>query len=151
MVLIKATVCHKSQTDAHHPSNYTRAGLEITFRPRDDKFSREGQLHPDSEKFFGSSRSGATEGVLRRDAWKWENCLHASKRKRGSSLRNPCFDIHYVSRMESHDSAPDKKLSYALVVTVQAKNISNLYDQIVRKYATLLEPLSPIFEVPLHT
>ena len=151
MVLIKATVCHKSQTDPHHPSNYTRAGLEITFRPRDDKFSREGQLHPDSEKFFGSSRTGATEGVLRRDAWKWENCLHASKRKRGSSLKNPCFDIHYISRMEGHDSDTDQKLSYALVVTVQAKDISNLYDQIVRKYATLLEPLSPVLEVPLRT
>ena len=151
MVLIKATVCHKSQIDAHHPSNYTRAGLEIIFRPRDDRFSREGKIHPDSDKFFGSSRTGATESVLRRDAWKWENCLHASKWKRGSSLKNPCFDIHYISRMEGHDSDFDQKLSYALVVTVQAKNISNLYDQIVRKYATLLEPLRPVFEVPLRT
>ena len=146
-VLIKATICYKSQTDPHHPSNYTRAGLQVTFRPHDGKFSRATQIHPNPAPFFGSFQIGATEDVLRRDAWKWENCLHASKRKRGSSLRNPCFDIHYNSRMEGHDSNLDQKLSYALVVTVQAKNISDLYDQIVRKYATQLKPLSPVLGV----
>ena len=150
MVSIKATICYKSQTDPHHPSNYTRAGLEVMFRPHDDKFSHDGQLHPKSESFFGSHKVGATEDVLRRDAWKWENCLHASKNKRGSSLRNPCFDIHYNSRLESQNFTPNEKLAYALVVTVQAKKISDLYDQIVRKYATRLKQLTPVLELPLR-
>lgn len=147
-VLIKATICYKSQIDPHHPSNYTRAGLQVTFRPHDDKFSN--GVHPKSESFFGSYAAGAPEDVLRRDARKWENCLHASKRKKGSSLRNPCFDIHYNSRLEGHDFTPDQSLPYALVVTVQAEDISDLYDQIVRKYATQLKQLTPVLELPLR-
>lgn len=150
-VVIRATICYKSQTDPHHPSNYTRAGLQVTFRPHDDKFTlRPNQIHPDPDSFFRSHKIGAAKNMLRHDAWKWENCLHASKRKRGSSLRNPCFDIHYNSRSEGHDSNHDRKLSYALVVTVQAKNISNLYDQILREYATRLEQLIPVLELPLR-
>lgn len=151
MVAIKATICYKSQIDPHHPSNYTRAGLELTFRPHDGKFTRSGQVHPDTKSFFGTSPTGATEDELRRDAWKWENCLHASKSMRGTSLQNPCFDIHYNSRLESRNFSPRHKLPYALVVTIQAKNATDLYDQVVRKYATQLEPMKPVLNIPIQT
>ncbi len=151
MVLIKATLCYKSQTDPHHPGNYTRAGLDVTFRPHDKKYTRDKQLHPDSASFFGLSKMGATEIELRRDAMKWENCLHHSVNKRGSSLNNPCFDIHYNSRLEGRNFVHSEKLPYALVVTVHAKSISDLYNQIVRRYATQIEPLRPIVEIPITT
>ena len=151
MVSLKATICYKSHTDPHHPGNYTRAGLEVTFRPHDERFTREGQLCPDSKSFFGSFPTGAAEDELRRDAWKWENCLHASRRMQGRSLHNPVFDIHYNSRLEGRNFAPDRKLPYALVVSVQAKGVADLYDQIVRRYAARLEPLRPILEVPVRT
>ncbi|EFO33880.1 peptidase S8 and S53, subtilisin, kexin, sedolisin [Roseibium sp. TrichSKD4] len=151
MVSITATLCYKTQTDPHHPGNYTRAGLEVTFRPNDTKYSRDEQVHPNSDSFFGSSLPGATEDELRHDAWKWENCLHAVKRKRGSSLINPCFDIHYNARLEGRNYAPPEKLSYAMVVSVQAKGVADLYDQVVRQYATQIEPLRPILEVPIRT
>lgn len=150
-VSITATLCYKSQTDPHHPGNYTRAGLEVTFRPHDEKFSRDDQLHPDPKSFFGSNTIGLTEEELRRDAWKWENCLHSSRKFIGSTLRNPCFDIHYNSRLEGRGFNPDEKLPYALVVTVKAKKIKDLYDQVVRQYANRLEPLRPILEVPIRT
>lgn len=150
-VNIKATVCYKSKTDPHHPSNYTRSGLELKFRPHDGKFSRDEQVHADTKSFFGSSPTGATEDELRKDAWKWENCLHASKTMRASSLNNPCFDIHYNARLEGRNFLPSEKLPYALVVTVHAKNAVDFYDQIVRKYATQLEPLKPVLEIPLQT
>ena len=89
------------------------------------------------------------EEELRRDAWKWENCLHGALRFQGRSLRNPAFDIHYNARLEGRDFAPDKTLSYALVVSVQAKNVSDLYDKIIRRYATLIEPLRPVVEIPI--
>lgn len=149
-VLIKATLCYKSQIDPHHPSNYTQAGLEPTFRPHDGKFSRPKQVHPDSRAFFGSAAAGATEEELRRDAWKWENCMHAAGRMYGRSLSNPCFDIHYNARLEGRNFSPDQNLSYALVITVQAKQIADLYDQIIRKYATLLEPLRPVLDIPVY-
>ncbi len=151
MVNLKATVCYKSQTDPHHPGNYTRAGLEIAFRPHSEKFKNETQTHPNTKSFFGSSPSGATEDELRRDAWKWENCLHSTLQMRGSSLHNPVFDIHYNSRLEGRNFSPDHKLPYALVISVQARGVADLYEQIVRKYATQLEPMRPILEVPLQT
>ena len=150
-VWIRATICYKSQTDPHHPGNYTRAGLEVTFRPHDCKFFGDSQLHPKSAPFFGTSLPGATEDKLRLDAWKWENCLHAAKRKRGSSLQNPCFDIHYNSRLEGRNFSPAEKLKYAMVVTIQAKSTVDLYNQIVRQYATQIEPLRPILNIPLRT
>jgi hypothetical protein len=151
MVSLSATVVYKSQTDPHHPGNYTRAGLEVTFRPHGGRFSSDGQVHPDSKSFFGSSPSGAGEDERRRDALKWENCLYATKRIRGSSLLNPVFDIHYNSRIEGRNFASAPNLPYALVVSVQAKGIADLYDQVVRKYATQLEPLRPMHAVQLRT
>lgn len=148
---IMATLAYKCLTDPHHPGNYTRAGLEVTFRPHDGKFKKDDQLHPDSKGFFSNIRSGGDEEELRRDAWKWENCLHATRTFRGSSLRNPCFDIHYNSRLEGRNFTPTEKLPYALVVTVRAKGIADFYNQVLRKYATQLEPLRPVVEIPIRT
>lgn len=150
-VQITATICYKTLTDPHHPGNYTRAGLEIAFRPKDSKRKDEEQLHADTQSFFGKAQKGLTEGDLRRDAWKWENTLHASVGFLGKSLRNPAFDIHYNARLESRDFAPDDELRYALVVSVKAKRVADLYDQIVRRYQTQLEPLRPVVEIPIRT
>ncbi|TIT05235.1 MAG: peptidase S8 and S53, subtilisin, kexin, sedolisin, partial [Mesorhizobium sp.] len=79
------------------------------------------------------------------------NCLHARRAFRGASLRNPCFDIHYNSRLEGRNFTPAEKLPYALAVTVRAKGIADFYDQVVRKYATQLEPLRPVVEIPIRT
>ena len=43
----------------------------------------------------------------------------------------------------------DSDLSYALVVSVKAKRMSDLYDTIVRKYQTLIEPLRPVVDIPV--
>jgi hypothetical protein len=149
--IITATICYRSPTDPHHPGNYTRAGLGVTFRPHDQRYSRDKQTHPDPKSFFGTSRSKMTEDELRRDAMKWENCLHASRRIRGTGLRNPCFDIHYNARLEGRTFAPEQALHYALVVSVKARNVADLYNQIVRKYSTQLEALRPTIEIPVQT
>jgi hypothetical protein len=101
--------------------------------------------------FFSNIRSGGGEEKLRRDAWKWENCLHATRTFRGSSLRNPCFDIHYNSRLEGRNFTLAEKLPYALAVTVRAKGIADFYDQVVRKYGTQLESLRLVVEIPIRT
>jgi len=69
----------------------------------------------------------------------------------GRSLSNPVFDIHYNARLEGRNFAPGQKLPYALVVSVKAKGVADLYNQIVRKYAARLEPLRPVLEVPVRT
>ena len=148
-VSIIATLCYATEVDPHHPGNYTRAGLEAAFRPHDQKRKKTTQVHANTKSFFGKTQKGLMKDKLRRDAWKWENCLHGAVAFQGSSLRNPVFDIHYNARLEGRNFAPDKELAYALVVSVQAKNLSDLYDMIVRKYATLIEPLQPVVEIPI--
>ena len=150
-IRIKATICFNSQIDPHHPGNYTQAGLGAIFRPHDNRFSRNKQKHPDTRSFFRKSKTGITEYELRRDASKWENCLHSSINMIGTSIQNPCFDLHYNSRNEGHNFVHDQKLTYALVVSIYAESIADLYNRIASQYATLLEPLRPILEIPIHT
>ena len=148
-VFITATLCYTTEVDPHHPGNYTRAGLEAAFRPHDQKRKNAKQIHADTKSFFGKAQKGLMKGGLRHDAWKWENCLHGTVAFQGRSLRNPAFDIHYNARLEGRNFAPDKELAYALVVSVQANKLSDLYDMVVRKYATLIEPLRPVVEIPI--
>jgi hypothetical protein len=150
-VTIAATLCYPTGVDPHHPGNYTQAGLELTFRPHDQKRKDPKQAHADSKPFFGKTQSGLMEEDLRRDAWKWENCLHTRVGFMGKSLRNPVLDIHYNARLGGRNFAPKDKLPYALVVTVQAKNLGDLYDRIIRKYAGQLEALRPVIDIPVRT
>lgn len=149
-VIVTATLCYTTNVDPHHPGNYTRAGLEATFRPNASRYTKADQSQPDSKPFFGKAQKGLTEEELRRDAWKWENTLHARVGFLGSSLDNPAFDIHYNSRMEGHNHNPGQQLRYAMVITVKASREANLYDQVVRRYATQLEPLRPVIDIPIR-
>lgn len=151
MVRMRATLCYVTDIDPHHPGNYTRAGLEPTFRPHSGTRKKSDQVHADTRSFFGSSRKGMSEFELRRDAWKWENTIHGEIQMRGSSLFEPAFDIHYNSRMESHGHNHSTQLRYAMVVTVQAKKVADLYDRVLRRYNTRLEPLRPTIEIPIRT
>ena len=150
-VTITATLCYPTGVDPHHPGNYTRAGLEPTFRPHDQKRKDPSQIHADTKSFFGKAQKGLMEDELRRDAWKWENCLHTQVTFMGKSLRNPVLDIHYNARMGGRNFAPEEELPYALVVSVHAKHLHDLYDTVVRKYARQLEALRPVVEIPVST
>jgi len=155
MIKIKATLCYATSVDPHHPSNYTRSGLEVTFRPnkttkRKLKPGEAEPLHASSKSFFGKSQKAfQTEDELRRDAWKWENCLHSENKFRGTSLNEPIFDIHYNARSESNNDTRGQELHYALVITVEAPKIKDLYDQVVRRYSTQLEQLRPTIDIPV--
>lgn len=151
MVTIVATLYFKSEVDVNSPSNYTGSGIEIVFRPHDQKFPPEGNSqHPSSASFFGNPGGSQTELNLRRDAFKWENCMHSSKNKRASSLSNPCFDIHHLTRSEGQPIASQENLRFALVVSIAASRTRNLYDIVVQRYRGILEPLTPIVELPIE-
>ena len=151
MVTIVATLYFKSEVDVNSPSNYTASGIEIVFRPHDLKFSTKGNpQHPSSAPFFGNPNASQTELNLRRDAFKWENCMHSSRNKRASSLRNPCFDIHHLTRSEGQPITTRENLRFALVVSITASRTRNLYDYVVQRYQGVLEPLTPIIELPIE-
>lgn len=149
-VKITATLCFASDVEPDQPSNYTRSGLEVVFRPDETNFASTTSTVAKTSPFFGK-RSFASEAELRADAHKWETVLHESATKRGSKLRNPVFDIHHNARRDGHDgtsSAP--RLRYAMVITVESRRTPDLYDRVLRTYATRLEALVPRIGVPLR-
>ncbi len=151
MVSITATFCFATAVDPEHPSNYTKSGLSVVFRPDKSKFGREDALHADTAPFFQPTKLFPTEHELRRDAHKWETCLHRKVRKRATSLNGPVFDIHYNARSESHGATIYDQIPYALVLTLTAPRVKDLYNLVVRNYRTILRPLTPTIEVPIRT
>lgn len=147
MVTLNATFCFACATDPHDPSNYTRGGLDVVFRPHVEKFDPDA-VHPKSSSFFRRTDYD-TEKELRQDAHKWETTLHRSRRFQSTTLNDPVFDVHYQVRESGKPSAGDK-IHYALIITLKAPRVANLYDRIVQRYRTQLEPIQPIIEVPVR-
>lgn len=148
-VRISATFTYATETDPEDPGNYSRAGLDITFRPHDERFENEDAVDPSPRSFF---RRGAydNEGSLRRDAQKWETTLNHAETMRGSGLHNPVFDVHYNARQNGGDARSPRPIPYALVVTVESRRTADLYDRVVRAYAGRLEALQPVIELPVR-
>ncbi|MFC7502571.1 S8 family peptidase [Nocardioides sp. CPCC 206347] len=147
-VTIRATFCYATHVDPEDPGNYTRAGLEVTFRPHHQKFN-DGAVDPKSQSFF---KTGAfdPEHVLRGDAQKWETVLHREQRFRGSSLKRPVFDVHYNARDGGGPSRTSEPMRYALVLDVLSPRTPDLYDQVSSAYAGQLEALLPQLELPIQ-
>lgn len=147
MVTLTATFCFACQTDPEDPGNYTRGGLDVTFRPHADKFEKDA-VHPKTTSFFRRSDFD-TEKELRQDAHKWETTLHRRQRFQPQTLKDPVFDVHYQVREAGKPSSGDK-IKYALIITLSAPKVKNLYQRIVQRYQTQLEPIVPVIEVPIR-
>lgn len=151
MVEIGATLCYKSLTDPHHPGNYARAGLDLTFRPHDSKRREEKQTHANTRSFFGDPGIESGQTSLSRAGFEWENVQHAHRRFKAATLNSPCFDIHYNARLEGRGFEPEEQLPYALVVTVRARQAPDLYDRVLRRWGTTLEAMRPVIDIPIRT
>lgn len=63
------------------------------------------------------------------------NRVARRKSMRGTSLKNPVFDIHYNAREAGGQSHGRRKIRYALIITVEAPKHVDLYNEILRAYA----------------
>ncbi|MBC7818646.1 MAG: S8 family peptidase [Planctomycetaceae bacterium] len=151
MIELRATICFACETDPQDPIHYTRSGLEVRFRPHDGKKKEAKQREPNTKSFFNAGSLYAGEGELRSDFHKWETTLHARERMRGSSLQNPSFDIHYNAREGGGKAGKPQDIPYALIVSVHAPKVKDLYDRIFRRYRTTLEAMKPVIEIPVRT
>jgi hypothetical protein len=151
MVGIAATFCFATPTDPQDPLNYTRSGLEVRFRPHNKKRKDPKQLHADTDSFFQAKDVYVDESDLRADAHKWETTMHKVISKRASSLASPVLDVHYNARQAGRNAKGADKIPYALVITITSKNTKGLYDKILQRYPTILEPLKPVVEIPIRT
>ena len=92
----------------------------------------------------------ATEQERRSDQGKWETVLHGAKTFRGSSLKNPVFDIHYNARAGGGRANGAEKIRYALILSVEAPKHADLYNEILRAYAKTLVPIQPQVSLPIR-
>ena len=147
MVSIDATVCFYTDVDQQHTVSYTRAGLEIAFRPDFDRVVGKAS-EAKTRTLFSQKKIYGSEHQLRKDSHKWETCYKVHDRISSDGLNQPMFDIRYLTRDEGHSRlAKDMRnlspLHFSLVVTVSLdKEISNysLYDTILNEY-NLLTPI----------
>lgn len=151
-VTIEATIAYLAPISPQDSANYTNAGLDIVFRPNDKKKSKVTQKHPDPQSFFSGTEYELYDEKLTYKAHTWETVRTAKCTKLASKLSNPRFDIHYNARDGVggvHGSG--QKINYALIVTISAPNHPELYNHIVQRYRSQLEPLRPILRVPLES
>ncbi|MBE8612696.1 peptidase S8 and S53, subtilisin, kexin, sedolisin [Morganella morganii] len=150
-VNLTATFCYATATDPQDSASYTKAGLEVSFRPNDSKV-KEGKKNAETAGFF-ELKKFATESEQRSDMGKWETVLHSSKNMLGSSLKNPVFDIHYNAREFGGSISGNKaeKIKYALIITVKAAKHQDLYNEILRAYNKILVPIQPQTAIPIRS
>ncbi|WP_301144564.1 S8 family peptidase [Mycolicibacterium fortuitum] len=146
---ISATIAYSTEVDPADPGNYTRSGLDITFRPHRGRF-KEGATQPKPDPFF-KQHERQTEQELRHDAHKWDTVMHHSKSKNTSSLNNPVFDIHFLARSAGKDLVTQPKIRYAMVITVSCAKVTDMYDRVLRTYATQLQALQPVTTIAITT
>lgn len=147
-IKLKATFCYASPTDPQDAVAYTRAGLEIVFRPNSQRV-KDGKANAETKGFFDMKKY-ATEEERRSDLGKWETVLHGSKTMRGSSLDNPVFDIHYNAREAGGLTTNAEKIRYALILTVEAPKHADLYNDILRTYSKMLMAIQPKVSLPIR-
>jgi Subtilase family len=153
-IRLKATFCYASPVDPQDASTYTRAGLEITFRPdmaniKKSKETGKPKANAETAGFFDMKKY-ATEEERRSDWGKWETTLHAAVSKQGASLNGPVFDIHYNAREAGAGTSHADKIKYALVITVEAVKHQDLYNEILQSYASVLVPIQPKVSIPIQ-
>ncbi|HEY6874667.1 MAG TPA: S8 family peptidase [Geobacteraceae bacterium] len=146
-VALKATFCYASPVDPQDTCSYTKAGLEVVFRPDLDNI-KEGKKNPATKGFF-EMKKYSSEDERRSDMGKWETVLHGHARMLGTTLKAPVFDIHYNAREAGGATRTADKIKYALVITIEAPKAPEIYNDILRAYSNILIPIQPEISIPI--
>jgi hypothetical protein len=154
-VTLTATLLIAPEVDPDHPGAYTRSGLEVSFRPHEDTFTEypDGtrSAHPKSKSFFSAKNLyGPIEAQARAAHYKWEPCVKYSQRMNASSLKSPCFDIYYHHRQSGQAATLPQPVNYALIISLKAPKVPDLYNQTVRSYANILVALRPQIQITVR-
>lgn len=150
-VEIKATFCFYCEVDPEDAINYTRAGLDIQFRPNTTKipppYVKGSKLItptlPAADSFFSSKDFYATEHMRRDDAQKWETTLSRTKTKQASSLKQPAFDVSHIVREHGHGGRRPASMKFALALTIRNRWAKDLYDRVIVNSGNRLQPMRP--------
>lgn len=147
-VFMNATLCFYTDVDHQHPVSYSRAGIEVTFRPNSNNFSFNKKTMKYSSEastrtLFSKNKIFGNEQGLRRDSHKWETCYKVNDSFYSTSIFEPSLDIRYLTRDEGHPLTSKEMrelptLNYSLVVTLSTEKQAKLYDNVVIEYDQLV-------------
>ena len=154
MITITATILIASSISAGFVATYTESGFEATFRPHSLRYTQYTgggtSRHPKSKPFFsGAAMYGGSEFELREGGLKWEPCGKSTRTFQARTLHNPVFDIYNHTRQQGSTASNDSPIPYALILSIKAPDISDLYNRIVRAHAGILIPLAPRLRLPV--
>jgi hypothetical protein len=129
-ISVTATFCFSTPVDPADPVNYTRHGLSIVFKPRDDE----------PAPFFSIGDYNQTEQEMRADGNKWETVLHKTASFEASELLDAYFDVDHGVRRRglAVENKHATALPYVLVVTVASGKGEAIYEAVRLKYQQLL-------------
>jgi Subtilase family len=164
LVDIRWTLAITPQVAPADPTDYTRQGVEVQFRPSDqiyDLVLPDGRrvsynrtapsaaadaalaagalesVHPKARP-FGNRRLAVSEADLVENG-KWETLIHVRDRMRASGLSRPRLDIAYLARegaLVRGSAVPD--LDYTLVVSVVARRDIDIYSAVRAQFPVLV-------------
>ena len=148
MVTIAATILIAPTTNPEFVASYTESGFEAIFRPHSSQYTEypDGRTsrHPKSKPFFSESTMyGRGELELREGGLKWEPCVKRERRFQARSLSDPVFDIYNHSRQPGSRVSTNNPVPYALIISIKAPKVPDLYNQILRAHAGVLIPIVP--------
>jgi hypothetical protein len=169
-VRLRWTLAFTTSTDATDPVDYTRSGIELTFRPHSrrltftddagrarvvdvddfaalEKALSEGRRPSAHAATRSAERLHATE-ALRRTGGKWETIIHQRDRLRAGSLHRPEVHLAYLERDSGllvKENVPP--LDYSFLVTMHGP--AGLYDAVRKQYPVLV-PIRPQTAVPVR-
>lgn len=155
-IFVGATLVIAPDVDPNNPSTYTRAGLEVIFRPNLSRFRKpkpgqKAPKHAVTKPFFSlSNMYGAPESALRDDAHKWEPCLKRVQKFRATTLKDPVFDVYYHRRVGGAPVKDPKPIPYAFVISLRAPKVPDFYNRVVRTYQNVLVPMQTQVQVRIR-
>lgn len=165
-VTLRWTLAFASPVDVTDPVDYSRAGIEVRFRPHAEKFNMNlkgekpiptnrledggqhynhliGQGRTPGERPLSRGLSEYAPEAEQRVA-KWETAVRVDDSLKASSLYEPVLDLHLLTR-EGGDMTPagsGDQLNYALLVTVTAPAGIQLYDRVQAAHSSVLTPVT---------
>jgi hypothetical protein len=173
------TVCYSSAVQAQHAADYTRAGLDITFRPHDQIFTvsdvsttpprriRTFHLEEDRDALAELARTRqvklsahpvAKSGWRRsrwegdqRDAGKWDTLVRADWRFAARELRGSRLDLQYYARDGVRLMDRDTPaLPLTVLVTVEGPADVPIYDLVQQQLQALVPLVQPGTDLPIR-
>jgi hypothetical protein len=162
-VSIRYTLVTSTSVDASDSVDYTRAGLEVTFRPHANifAFSKEGAKTVKLNTVSQSAQAGSllqqgyrlgsepvtdnightvrqNERALRADG-KWDSVRTGAHTYRDAAQKvyRPRLDISHLARESGVLVSGSPDLRWSLLVSVESKASGSLYDDVCAQYSVL--------------